>query len=417
MKKITTLILAVLLVPVYTAFAGDQEGLNSLADEINVSLLLRPRYEYVNVDNSAKDPANALTLRTALGLGFTNLFKVKGFKIQLEATNVSNFGLVDRYDSTSPLGGNDYTQYEAVIDPPITRITQAYISYTNDSMTLGGGRRVLNLDNQRFVGAVGWRQMPQTFGVVDFTYDYDKKARVYTAYVAEREGIKDELSEHTKDINSFLANAGYTVSPLLNVTGYAYLLNAIHDTYGLRLTGKTNAGDTEIHYALEGALQKDPTINGEDKVADSDYYSIEAGLVYKGIILQGNYEVLGNADGNAATGFSTPWATLHAFNGWSDVMLSKAADGDPNGLEDIFGTIGYKNSKFGTGLLVYHDFNSVKESKDYGNEIDLLYEIKIKDITLVAAAAFYEKGDDVPNEDTTKFWLMAVYKFKQDFMP
>jgi hypothetical protein len=413
MKKILALTLSLLIAPVFTAFAGNQSGLNSLADELNFSLLLRPRYEHVDVDESTKDSANALTLRTSLGVGLTNLFKVKGLKVYLEATDVSNFGLVDEYNSTSAIGGNDNAEYEAVVDPPITRMTQAYISYTRSGMTLGGGRRVLNLDNQRFIGAVNWRQMPQTFGVVDFTYDYDKKARIYTAYVYERKGIKDEFSEHTEGINSFLANANYTFHPLVKAAAYAYLINSTHDTYGLRFTGKSNVNATGVHYALEGALQNDSSINDRgDAVADSYYYNIEAGLDHKGIILKGNYEVLGEADGDATKGFSTPWATLHKFNGWSDVLLGKAAGGDPDGIEDLSGTVGYKHKSLGKLLLVYHQFDSIENSKDYGNEIDLVYVKKIKGIEVVAKAAFYDGGDDF-GQDTKKFWLMAVYKFNK----
>ncbi len=114
------------MAPAIPVFADKQKGFDSLADEINISLQLRPRYEYVTVDESKKDEANALTVRTSFGLGFTNLFKIKGLKTYIEATDVSNFGLLNDYDSTSKTGGNDKPEYEAVIDPPITRITQAY---------------------------------------------------------------------------------------------------------------------------------------------------------------------------------------------------------------------------------------------------------------------------------------------------
>ncbi len=150
-------------------------------------------------------------------------------------------------------------------------------------------------------------------------------------------------------------------------------------------------------------------------MADSYYYNVEAGLGYKGLILKGNYEVYGEADGDAAKGFSTPWGTNHAFNGWSDVLLGKTGGGAQNGLEDLNATIGYKDKSLGKLLLVYHKFDSVKESNDYGDEYDLLYVKKIKDIQLVIKTAFYQEGDDF-GKDTTKFWLMAVYNFKERFM-
>lgn len=412
MKRIMTFTLFILLVFLTAfAYADEQKGFKSLTDEIDISLLLRPRYEYVDVEDNSNSTAKAFTVRTSLGLGFKNLFKIEGLKTYLEATNVSNFFL-DDYNSTSAIGGNNNTRHEAVIDPPISRITQAYISYTNKPLTLGLGRRVLNLDNQRFVGSVGWRQMPQTFGVVDLTLNLNKKAKVYTAYVYRRNGIKDEFN---KNIDSVLANANYTFIPQLKVTAYAYLIDETHDTFGLRLTGDSDINSTTVNYALEGAVQNNPSINGNNINADSYYYSIEAGLGYEGFILKGNYEVLGEAEGNATQGFSTPWATLHAFNGWSDALLGKASAGDADGVTDANATIGYKDKDIGKILFVYHKFDSVKNSKDYGSEYGFLYIKKLAPIKLVAKAARYEKGDDFGN-DTTKFWLMAVYNFKESFM-
>jgi hypothetical protein len=323
---------------------------------------------------------------------------------------------MDEYDSTSELGGNRKSEYQVVIDPPITRITQAYISYTRSPVTLSFGRKAVNLDNERFVGAVNWRQTPQTFGVADLTFNFNKKDRLYAAYVYERKGIKDEFSEHTEGINSFLANANYTFIPLIKAAPYAYLINSTHDTYGLRLTGESNFNSAKFNYVLEGALQTDPTINDLDDEPDADsyYYNIEAGSGYKGFILKGNYEVLGEAKGDAVKGFSTPWATLHAFNGWSDVLLGKAAGGDPIGLRDANATIGYADKSLGKVLFVYHKFDSFKDSEDYGSEYDLLYVKKIKDVKLIVKTAFYREGDDL-GQDTAKFWLMAVYNFKEIF--
>jgi hypothetical protein len=39
---------------------------------------------------------------------------------------------------------------------------------------------------------------------------------------------------------------------------------------------------------------------------------------------------------------------------------------------------------------------------------------KIKDVKLIVKTAFYREGDDL-GQDTTKFWLMAVYNFKEIF--
>lgn len=416
MKKALSCTLFFMIASAFAAFADEQKGFKSLTDEINVSLELRPRYEYVDVDGG-KDAANAVTVRTKLGLGFTNLLNVEGLKTFIEATDVTNFGLMDEYDSASELGGNTRSEYEVIKDPPITRITQAYISYTRDPMTISFGRKELTLDNQRFVGSANWRQMYQTFGVADLTFNYYKENRLYAAYVYERKGIIDEATEHTEGVNSVLANADYTFAPIVKAAAYTYLINSTHNTYGLRLSGNSDLNSVDFNYAVEGALQSDPAINDLDVEPDADsyYYNIEAGSGYKGFILKANYEVLGEAQGDALTGFSTPWAGLHAFHGWGDFLLAKAAGGDPDGLTDVNATIGYKNKNLGKLLFVYHKFDSVENSRDYGSEYDLLYEKKIKDIKFIVKTALYQEGDDF-GTDATKFWLMAVYNFKEKFM-
>ncbi len=424
MKRILFLLFlfvtAVISVMPLNLYAEEGKPLDTkgLADEIGLFLELRPRYEHVDSKNATKKPADALTLRTRVGLNFKGLFSIDGLKTYIEATNVSHFGLINDYNSTSAKGGNNRTQYDTVIDPPITRFTQAYISYDYKLATFGFGRRRLVLDNARFVGDVGWRQMLQTFGVADITAKY-MDGRFYIAYVFERNGIKDELSTDTidKGRKSLLFHASYKFAPPLNVTAYAYLLNTLHDTYGVRLTGKYTQSDVKLDYVLETATQQDATLEDDsfktsasDGNADSYFFDGEIGAKYRGIIVRGGYEVFGDANGDATTGFATPWATLHKFEGWADALLGKAANGDAKGFTDLNGTIGYADPKIGKILLVYHKFESKEGSLDYGDEIDLLFARKFKGIKYVAKAAFYNNGDDF-GTDTTKFWLMAVYRF------
>ena len=59
---------------------------------------------------------------------------------------------------------NRKTQYPVVADPEATEVNQAYLIYGGIPDTrLQAGRRAIKLDNQRFVGNVGFRQNEQTF--------------------------------------------------------------------------------------------------------------------------------------------------------------------------------------------------------------------------------------------------------------
>lgn len=63
-------------------------------DDVKVKLLFRPRYEYVD-DHSPNKNANALTIRTSIGVQINKIFQVNGLKAYIEATDVG--ALVDDY--------------------------------------------------------------------------------------------------------------------------------------------------------------------------------------------------------------------------------------------------------------------------------------------------------------------------------
>ena len=117
---------------------------------------LRVRYEAVEQDGIAED-ADALTSRLARGLP-DRAAQEDG------APRRRAFGsrtLVDDYNSTT----NGNTQFPVVADPAdfaaINRF--AIINKSLEHTTLTFGRQRIVLDDQRFVGNVGWRQNEQTF--------------------------------------------------------------------------------------------------------------------------------------------------------------------------------------------------------------------------------------------------------------
>ncbi len=427
MKKLKLALSGLLAVPALTMLpAGSTtqaqaQEMNTppFFEKLNPYLIFRPRYEFV--DDNVHDNANALTVRTVIGSKLLNIGGIKGFNAQIEATNVS--ALVDNYNSTSAAGNND-PKYAVVIDPPTTRITQANISYTAGKTTFIVGRKMITLDNHRFIGNVGWRQMPQTYGVIAATNSSIKNLNLLAALVYERLGIKDELNKSWKLADApILLHGAYKVSRSLKITAYDYMLTDIHDTYGLRLTGLLNSkGKTKFSYVLEYAWQDDPTKkdNWGGGNVDSYYYDIAFNVYSGGLIAGVNYEVLGEARGNATTGFSTPLATAHKFQGWSDVLIGKELSGDPNGLKDVLLTIGYATKKTGKLLLRFHKYDSKINDLDYGKEFEFLYVKKVtKRLGLLVKGAFYRAGDDAGfpmnnpsvNEDVTKTWFQLTYKY------
>lgn len=366
---------------------------------------IRPRYEFVNTDNTLGD-AKALTNRLMFGVS-ADLLSVDGLSTYLEAINVVGTG---DYNDLS----NGETEYNIVADPSQTRITQAYIDYAFSDSLLRAGRQGVNLDNQRFIGTVDWRQMPQTYDAVSFINKSIEGLSLFAAYVWQVNTIFDADTVNPiggeYDTGTVLLHANYKVMDGLELTAYDYMIEDVHDTYGVAATGTLSLStDTKLSYRAEYANQSDPTLDDLtlNKTADADYYNIEATLDMSGFLAGARYEVLSaGKDGNAA--FSTPLSTLHAHNGWADMFLVTPADG----LVDMNGMIGYTADGFGTAKVLYHDFSSDTDSIDYGTEIDLLYTNKIslaKGLSGMLKASLYNA--DTYRVDTTKYWAMLDYKF------
>ena len=412
--------------------ASADDGINVLSN-VKFSGEIRPRYEYVDAQNSGKEIANAFTARTTLGVG-ADLFQVSGLSAYLEGSAVSNFG--DRnYNGT--IDGN--TKYDIVADPQQARITQSYIDYKLNKTLLRAGRQDVNLDNQRFIGTVDWRQMKQTFDAVALVDNSIDNLSLLGAYVYGVNGVKNEsflpiaalsaaglTTNEAYDTSSVLLHASYKVNEMLNVTAYDYMLASISDTYGAALTGNIDAGAIKLDYRAEYAKQADPSLerrsqlsatpvvglNGKPE-ADARYYNLDLGANVNGFLAGVNYESLGKAEGSSVIGFWTPLATLHAFNGWADVFLGSTNNA---GLNDANVRLGYADKSLGKLLAVYHKFDAqTGAKKDLGSEFDVSYGNKIpgiNNLTGLVKGAFYKGGDATGfTNDKTVAWLMLDYKF------
>jgi len=388
------------------AFAGD-----SFSDALmggKPSLDARYRYESVSQENTLK-AANASTLRLRFGY---ETGEFKGFGMMLEGEHLSVVG-TDNYNSTT----NRKTTYSIIADPEFTEVNQAYLSYSGIPDTkLKYGRQRLALDNQRFIGNVGWRQNEQTFDAFTVVNKSLPATTITAGYIYNANRV---FSDQAKFPATTFANTGNAKmkSPILNVSykgwsvgeivGYGYLLdytdfatNSIQ-TWGLRLKGdKAIADGMKFLYTAEYASQSDYKKNPADYRVD--YAFLEAGLSKGAHSVKLGYELL---EGNGTKSFQTPLATLHAFNGWADMFLATPA----NGLKDAY--LGAGTALYGVKLdAVYHDYRADQGNARYGTEwnfqatkpIDKKYLVGIK------YASYNAKTFSV---DTDKFWLWGEAKF------
>jgi hypothetical protein len=291
------------------------------------TLDLRPRVEFA--DQEGRDEAVAWTFRGRVGLDARLDERVKAFA-EIEHTSAWHR---DSYQAASVHGRHEGKT--VIADPESTELNQAWLAYTGDEFELKGGIQNIMLENQRFVGNVGWRQNEQTYHGATFTYKGIDKAKLFYGYVYNVDNIfGSDRPRHPNDrdfdSNSHFVQATYEPLSALRLTGYSYLLDlengggasASNNTYGASLTGTLPAGATSLGYRFEYARQADAADSQRDYRASylHAYSSLKWGRLSGGL----GYERLGAGDG---VGFQTPLATLHAFNGFADKFPGDTGQG------------------------------------------------------------------------------------------
>ena len=378
-------------IPLSTASA--ENAVTSALKEGVASASLRYRFEAVEQQGFAKD-AGASTARTRIGYKTGN---VAQFHAYLEFEDVSVVGS-ERFNSSA----NGLAQYPLVVDVESTELNQGFLLYqVNDAISVKAGRQRILLDNQRFVGNVGWRQNEQTFDAVMVSDKRLPSTEINYIYLGAVNSIKAQYI----DVKGHLLNASYSGLSAGKLTGYGYLLDydnstADSQTLGVRFSGKQQVGDVGLLYTAEFAMQRDYA--DAPSTVDADYTLIEGGVVAAGVTVKLGYELLG---GDGSYGFATPLATKHAFNGWADKFLVTPKEG----LEDSYFSVMSKVA--GVKLLgVYHLYSADKGSSDYGSEINLLAAKKLSQHYSVGVKYAGYDADTV-SVDTDKFWLWAQAAF------
>jgi hypothetical protein len=400
------------------AAEGPGENIAEAFKDGEFDVNFRYRYEFVDRDTPrpglAADPvtknANASTIRTRL------VYKTAEWRKLFATVNMDDVRtvFVNDYNSTR----NGQTQYAAVADPAGTDLNLASLTYTGleDGKVVLGRQRIIR-DNARFVGNVGWRQNEQTYDSISIDYGFLDKGEVFYGYVDRVKrifGPDDGTPAGSWQSNSHLFDARYAFTPLLKLSGYAYLLDFKNgaafssQTLGLRLAGKTDSdGGLDISYLVSYAQQQDYGDNPNNY--DQGYYVAEFGLDWENYGLKGGYEVL---EGSGVTGesFQTPLATLHAFNGLADQFLVTPG----GGLQDAY-IKGTAKAKWGKFSLVYHDFSEQTGSADYGTELDFIANWSfLKHYKVLAGFGIFSADQNTPiavHSDITKGWVMLTASF------
>ncbi len=206
---------------------------------------LNTRWENVDQDKGpTPNPktANALTSRLRAGLLSPVFHGLQGY-----AEYEGNLAMHEDYNSLR----NNNTAYSTVADPQKSELNQLWISYAGIPDTvIKGGRQRIKLDDDRFIGNVGWRQMETTFDSVLITHNNQQLfgLTVNAGYI----GNVNTFTSTTENIEAPILNVNYKIGDYGNLVGYGYWLNYTEienyekssQTYGLRMTNYQKLGDS-----------------------------------------------------------------------------------------------------------------------------------------------------------------------------
>lgn len=448
----------------YTFMDAIKEGKNLTS--------FRLRYENVSQDglqpptfaNGSPNPtatqelkdADALTLRSLIGW---QTAPYHNFSFAAQLIDVTK--IIDNFnDSTNNVlvnGASNQSrniEYAKVVDPSYTGLNQLYIDWTGIKNTRARlGRQQVNLDNVRFIGDIGFRQVMQVFDGVSVLNKSLPDTEIFAAHFEK----VTQITTEQRDGDLEIANIKYRISPTESLVGYGYLSNIDQLGFGNAWFGAgalNNAGVPNInadqsnkilglrldgthpfnpnfraHYTAEYAKQSDYADG--DKRIDAHYYRIGGGLGFDNFNFRVDQELLSSNDNEYA--FQTPFGTNHLFQGWVDKFLTTPR----SGIKDTFVTATYKWND----ILFFADYHLINSDEDfntvgggtatngdkYGKEwnVAATWNINKNWMTKVEYGKFteddkYAAGPNVADNiagnrgrirDTEKLWLTAMYTF------
>ncbi len=359
---------------------------------------LRYRYEDVTDDGVGDRHARASTLRTAFGF---RTAPWHGLTLMLEGEDVSVVGNELYRNAGAASLDNGIRDRPVVADPDDTEINQAFLTWQKGDTAVALGRSEITLDDQRFVGNVGWRQNHQSFDAVTVSHALRDRVSLFYGLLDSANRItggRDEMTSHLANVRIGWDGAG-------TLTLFGYLLD--YDaparlplssmTLGARWAGKRPFGPSRSWvYEASFASQQDAADNPGR--LDAHYVHLALGIAWTKVTARIGFERL---DGNARDGqFQTPLATLHKFNGWADKFLSTPT----NGLDDLYLHV---SGKIGViqATAVYHAFQAAEGSVDYGSELDLQATYKTEwGQVFGLKTAFYDSDDFAADTNKLMFW-------------
>ena len=382
---------------------------------ITPTIDIRSRYEFGDVDGF--DSSHAFTFRERLGLK-TKVWN--GFSALIEGE--FSQAVVDDYNGGAP-GADPFDPANTLIaDPQTNELNQALLQYEGFDTIGKIGRQRIIYDNSAFIGNVGWRQNEQTFDAVSLsnksidglTFNYSYLNQVNRIFGSDADAPLAPGFTNVQDIgtSSHLFNASYAGLEGLTLGAYAYVMNFEkvsawdNNTFGISAKGDL------MGLTLYGEIAwQDKAAATSDEDAMYAHLSVTKSFGTQSVTL--GLESLGQ-------GFKTPLATVHAFNGFSDVTDAARISGAHNGLADLYVSHTIPIFYGIKWMNVIHAMGDNEISTGYGWEYDSVLTKKFDEhFTAIAKFAFFNsEGDDYANNaiadrlpDATRVSVELNYSF------
>ncbi len=363
---------------------------------------LRLRQEQVD-DAAFSQAATARTARLRLGVA---LAPAPGWSALVEAEGIAANAA---YDS----GANGRKGLPAVVDAHGAELNQAWLRKSAGPLAVTLGRQRIALDNQRWVGDVGWRQNQQTFDALALEwaradgpalrYAYlDRVHRVSGDRALDRSSRERALSTHLLGAGVRRAGQGFLAYGVLHRD--RDVAAASSATAGVRWTGTRPLGGVVAGWTLEAARQRDHGDN--PRRFSHGYRLVEGSIAARGVTARAGREHLG---GDGSHALQTPLATLHAFNGWADKFLATP----PSGLQDRYvalaGPAGpVRAGARATWQFAWHDYRATRGRGRHGSEWNASLGVPLAP-GLAALVKLADYRADGHAADTRKLWLQLEY--------
>ncbi len=366
-----------------------------------VHLELRLRTEAVDESGLPKD-ALATTLRTRLS------WTSAAWQSWQATVEFDDIHALDDAAYNSTINGQ--SSRPVVADPVGTELNRAVLEWKSKTVDVALGRQRLLLDDQRFIGNVGWRQNEQTFDAASVRWQATPRAELRAAWIANVNRVFGPRSGGAQAANwhgdTLILNGKLDLARFGTLSAFWYGLDfdnarsASSATAGLRWNGKVESGGWRWSWTASLAHQNDYGRNPVDYSAS--YHLVELGAGRGPVTFRVGHESLGGDASRPERRFQTPLATLHAFDGWADKFLTTPAVG----LEDLY--LGFDANYRGfKGQISWHDFRAEAVDRSLGREWDLTVSRKLSSrYELLAKYADYTARGFAT--DTRKGWLMLT---------